>query len=117
MTVTVRLFAVLRQRAGADRLDLEHELAHACHAEAHPPERNLLPMATEERLTVAPIVGPDDPRRFTDSGIEVKPVYAEDDLPADLAERLGAPGEEPYTRGVHADMYRKQLWTMRQYAG
>jgi len=74
-------------------------------------------MATEERLTVAPIVGPDDPRRFTDSGIEVKPVYSEDDLPADLTERLGAPGEEPYTRGVHAGMYRKQLWTMRQYAG
>src|SRR5436190_5320829 len=74
-------------------------------------------MATEERLTVAPIVGPDDPRRFTDSGIEVKPVYTEGDLPADLADRLGAPGEEPYTRGVHADMYRKQLWTMRQYAG
>ncbi len=74
-------------------------------------------MATEERLTVAPIVGADDPRRFTDSGIEVKPVYTEDDLPADLTEGLGAPGEEPYTRGVHADMYRKQLWTMRQYAG
>jgi len=74
-------------------------------------------MATEERLTVAPIVGPDDPRRFTDSGIEVKPVYTEGDLPADLTERLGAPGEEPYTRGVHAGMYRKQLWTMRQYAG
>jgi len=74
-------------------------------------------MATEERLTVAPIVGPDDPRRFTDSGIEVKPVYTEDDLPADLTERLGAAGEEPYTRGVHAGMYRKQLWTMRQYAG
>src|SRR6201982_3853077 len=74
-------------------------------------------MPTEERRPVAPIVGPDDPRRFTDSGIEVKPVYTEDDLPADLAERLGAPGEEPYTRGVHAGMYRRQLWTMRQYAG
>jgi methylmalonyl-CoA mutase N-terminal domain/subunit len=74
-------------------------------------------MATEERLTVAPIVGPDDPRRFTDSGIEVKPLYTEADLPTDLGDRLGAPGEEPYTRGVHADMYRKQLWTMRQYAG
>src|ERR671927_286701 len=81
------------------------------------PERNLPPMATEERLTVAPIVGPGDPRRFTDSGIEVKPVYTDADLPADLPERLGAPGEEPYTRGVHADMYRRQLWTMRQYAG
>jgi methylmalonyl-CoA mutase, N-terminal domain len=75
-------------------------------------------MATEEeRLTVAPVVGPDDPRRFTDSGIEIKPAYTEDDLPADLSERVGRPGEEPYTRGVHPDMYRRQLWTMRQYAG
>jgi methylmalonyl-CoA mutase, N-terminal domain len=72
-------------------------------------------MATEERRTVAPIVGPDDPRRFTDSGIEVKPLYTEDDLPEDL--RLGEPGEFPYTRGVHREMYRKQPWTMRQYAG
>jgi len=72
-------------------------------------------MATEERATVAPIVGPDDPRRFTDSGIEVKPLYTEDDLPEDL--RLGEPGAFPYTRGVHAEMYRKQAWTMRQYAG
>ena len=72
-------------------------------------------MATEERLTVAPIVGPDDPRRFTDSGIEIEPLYTEADVPADL--ELGAPGDFPYTRGVHGEMYRKQLWTMRQYAG
>ena len=72
-------------------------------------------MATEERLTVAPIVGPDDPRRFTDSGIEVKPLYTEADLPEDL--RLGEPGAFPYTRGPHREMYRKQPWTMRQYAG
>src|SRR5215213_10750657 len=72
-------------------------------------------MATEERLTVAPIVGPEDPRRFTDSGIEVKPLYTEEDLPEDL--RLGEPGAFPYTRGVHREMYRKQPWTMRQYAG
>jgi methylmalonyl-CoA mutase, N-terminal domain len=70
-----------------------------------------------EDLTVAPVVGPDDPRRFTDSGIEIAPLYTEDDLPADLAERLGEPGEHPFTRGVHREMYRKQLWTMRQYAG
>jgi methylmalonyl-CoA mutase, N-terminal domain len=69
----------------------------------------------DERLTVAPIVGPDDPRRFTDSGIEVKRVYTEADVPEDL--HLGEPGEFPYVRGVHADMYRKQPWTMRQYAG
>jgi methylmalonyl-CoA mutase N-terminal domain/subunit len=69
----------------------------------------------DEHLTVAPIVGPDDPRRFTDSGIEVKPLYTEEDLPAEL--ELGEPGEFPYTRGPHREMYRKQLWTMRQYAG
>ena len=34
-----------------------------------------------ERLTVAPIVGPEDPRRFTDSGIEIEPLYTEADLP------------------------------------
>jgi methylmalonyl-CoA mutase, N-terminal domain len=69
----------------------------------------------EEHRSIAPIVGPDDPRRFTDSGIEVRPLYDEDDLPAPLD--LGPPGEFPYTRGVHREMYRKQLWTMRQYAG
>src|SRR6476659_9608857 len=72
-------------------------------------------MATEERLTVAPIVGPEDPRRFTDSGIEVEPLYTEDDLPEHL--ELGEPGSFPYIRGVHREMYRKRTWTMRQYAG
>jgi methylmalonyl-CoA mutase, N-terminal domain len=69
----------------------------------------------EERLTVAPIVGPDDPRRFTDSGIEVKALYTADDVPDKL--ELGEPGDFPYIRGVHREMYRKQFWTMRQYAG
>jgi methylmalonyl-CoA mutase N-terminal domain/subunit len=72
---------------------------------------------TGEHRTIAPIVGPDDPRRFTDSGIEVKQTYADEDLPDSLPERLGQPGQYPYTRGIHPDMYRKQLWTMRQYAG
>src|SRR5436190_12603975 len=76
-------------------------------------------MAIEDKdtadLSVAPIVGPDDPRRFTDSGIEVKPLYAESDLPEHLD--LGEPGGFPFTRGIHREMYRKQLWTMRQYAG
>jgi methylmalonyl-CoA mutase N-terminal domain/subunit len=71
--------------------------------------------ATEEHLTVAPIVGPDDPRRFTDSGIEIAELYTEADLPESLD--LGEPGEYPYTRGPHREMYRKQTWTMRQYAG
>jgi methylmalonyl-CoA mutase N-terminal domain/subunit len=74
------------------------------------------PGATDdEHLTVAPIVGPDDPRRFTDSGIEIAELYTEADLPPEL--ELGEPGEFPYTRGVHREMYRKQTWTMRQYAG
>jgi methylmalonyl-CoA mutase N-terminal domain/subunit len=77
-------------------------------------------MAIEDKdtatdLSVAPVVGPDDPRRFTDSGIEVKTLYTSEDLPENLD--LGQPGEFPYTRGVHAEMYRKRRWTMRQYAG
>jgi methylmalonyl-CoA mutase N-terminal domain/subunit len=78
-------------------------------------------MAIEDKdtadLSVAPIVGPDDPRRFTDSGIEVKPLYTADDVADGLGERLGEPGRYPFTRGPHREMYRKQLWTMRQYAG
>src|SRR5438270_2950869 len=69
----------------------------------------------DENLSIAPIVGPDDPRRFTDSGIEINELYTEEDLREELD--LGSPGEFPYTRGVHREMYRKQLWTMRQYAG
>src|SRR6202161_2651798 len=73
-------------------------------------------MATREKhLTIARIVGPDDPRRFTDSGIEINEFYTEADLPDEL--EVGEPGEFPYTRGPHREMYRKQLWTMRQYAG
>jgi methylmalonyl-CoA mutase N-terminal domain/subunit len=76
-------------------------------------------MAIEDKdtadLSVAPLVGPDDPRRFTDSGIEIKTLYTEGDLPEHLD--LGEPGEFPFTRGIHAEMYRKRRWTMRQYAG
>jgi methylmalonyl-CoA mutase N-terminal domain/subunit len=70
---------------------------------------------TEDKLSVAPIVGPDDPRRFTDSGIEIEPLYTDAELPQELD--LGEPGAFPYTRGIHREMYRKQTWTMRQYAG
>src|SRR5579875_2749669 len=66
-------------------------------------------------LTIAPVVGPDDPRRFTDSALEIKPLSTEADLPEDL--ELGRPGEFPFTGGIHRDMYGARLWTMRQYAG
>jgi methylmalonyl-CoA mutase N-terminal domain/subunit len=57
--------------------------------------------------------------RRTDSSIEVKPVYRPEDLGEDFdyAEKLGDPGEYPYTRGVYQSMYRGKPWTMRQYAG
>lgn len=47
----------------------------------------------------------------TDSGIEIKSLYTE---APPMNER---PGEAPFTRGVHPQMYRSRLWTMRQYAG
>ncbi len=76
-------------------------------------------MATrpDSKPTIAPVVGSDDERRFTDSGIEIRTVYGEEDVEPGLEERLGEPGEYPYTRGIHADMYRSRHWTMRQYAG
>jgi methylmalonyl-CoA mutase N-terminal domain/subunit len=76
-------------------------------------------MATtpDHKPSIAPIVGPEDPRRFTDSGIEIERVYNEEQVKPGLRERLGEPGEYPFTRGIHPDMYRGRKWTMRQYAG
>ena len=70
-----------------------------------------------EHRFIAPLVGPEDKRRFTDSGIEVDKLYDPSDVAPDLPERLGEPGEFPFTRGIHDGMYRDRLWTMRQYAG
>ncbi len=72
---------------------------------------------TDTDRFIAPLVGPDDERRFTDSGIEVERLYDVGDVAEGLEERLGEPGAYPYTRGIHDGMYRDRLWTMRQYAG
>ncbi len=48
-----------------------------------------------------------------DSGLPLKTVYTLDDRRAEEP----APGTFPFTRGIHRDMYRGRLWTMRQYAG
>ncbi|HMO19929.1 MAG TPA: methylmalonyl-CoA mutase family protein, partial [Candidatus Melainabacteria bacterium] len=54
----------------------------------------------------------------TISGIPLKPVYKPEDLKDwNYDEKLADPGEFPYTRGIHKDMYRGKLWTMRQFAG
>jgi methylmalonyl-CoA mutase, N-terminal domain len=56
----------------------------------------------------------------TSSGIEAPRLALPDGLDQqekDYLEKLGFPGEYPYTRGVQPTMYRSRLWTMRQYAG
>ena len=54
----------------------------------------------------------------TSSGIRVERLYTpEDTTDLDYLEKLGLPGQYPYTRGIYPTMYRSQLWTMRQYAG
>jgi methylmalonyl-CoA mutase, N-terminal domain len=51
----------------------------------------------------------------TISGEPVEPLYTAEDVPE--PERIGFPGEYPFTRGVYPSMYRGRLWTMRQFAG
>jgi methylmalonyl-CoA mutase N-terminal domain/subunit len=55
----------------------------------------------------------DSNKKYTDSGIEIKPVYTKLDEQPEIAQ----PGDFPFTRGIQPDMYRGKLWTMRQYAG
>ena len=58
------------------------------------------------------------PRFTTISGRPIERLYTPESLSDFNPENdLGAPGEFPYTRGIHADMYRGKLWTMRQFAG
>src|SRR5437870_4483496 len=54
----------------------------------------------------------------TVSGVPIEPLYMPDSLSGlDLGTDLGYPGQYPFTRGVHASLYRSRLWTMRQFAG
>jgi len=50
------------------------------------------------------------------SGHPIEPLYTAEDTAAD-DERIGYPGEYPFTRGPYPSMYRGRLWTMRQFAG
>src|SRR5438874_8724388 len=59
-----------------------------------------------------------DRPRSTDSGIEIKPLYAPTDLDGwDYESKLGDPGAPPFTRGVYPTMYRGRPWTIRPYSG
>ncbi len=58
--------------------------------------------------------------RFTTiSGVPIRRLYTQADLPADwnYEQYLGYPGQPPYTRGIHATGYRGKLFTMRQFSG
>jgi methylmalonyl-CoA mutase N-terminal domain/subunit len=59
----------------------------------------------------------DDADFTTISGQPLEIAYAAPDLAPGLTERAGLPGTFPYTRGIHPNMYRGRLWTMRQFAG
>jgi methylmalonyl-CoA mutase N-terminal domain/subunit len=74
------------------------------------------PPVTEEEWRAAYALSPERDAPFTTlSGEPVRPLYTAADLPA--AERIGLPGQYPFTRGVYPSMYRGRLWTMRQFAG
>jgi methylmalonyl-CoA mutase, N-terminal domain len=56
--------------------------------------------------------------RYSLSDIPLKSFYTADDLQGwDYKRDLADPGQFPYTRGIHTDMYLGKLWTMRQFAG
>ena len=74
-----------------------------------------------ERKTLEPTLAksPERQKEFTTTSLyPIRRLYTEADLAEwDAARDLGLPGEPPYTRGIHASMYRSRLWTMRQFAG
>ncbi|MCB0036736.1 MAG: methylmalonyl-CoA mutase, partial [Anaerolineales bacterium] len=74
-----------------------------------------------EKETVEPVINrfPERKEQFqTSSDIPVERVYTPADETANgYLDKLGFPGEYPFTRGVQPTMYRGRLWTMRQYAG
>ncbi|WP_095742954.1 acyl-CoA mutase large subunit family protein [Sediminibacillus massiliensis] len=53
----------------------------------------------------------------TSSKIPIARLYMPDELTNDYLDKLGFPGQFPYTRGIQPTMYRSKQWTMRQYAG
>jgi len=73
---------------------------------------------TKEILEPSTRKFPERRERFvTSSSVELPRVALPPDGDEEYAEKLGFPGEYPYTRGVQPTMYRSRLWTMRQYAG
>ncbi|MCS6869963.1 MAG: methylmalonyl-CoA mutase family protein [Anaerolineae bacterium] len=73
-----------------------------------------------EQTTLASVLrkSPERAEKFeTSSGIPIQRLYVPKHADAHYLERVGFPGEYPFTRGIQPTMYRGRLWTMRQYAG
>ena len=51
------------------------------------------------------------------SGVSQEPLYYPSEPDNDFMNKLSFPGQFPYTRGIHSNMYRGRLWTMRQFSG
>jgi len=101
------------------------ENRHPSAAEKNWAEKTLAP--TIEKAPERPIGSPTGinidehgQARFTTiSGVPIRRLYTQADLPGDWNEEkyLGFPGQPPYTRGIHATGYRGKLFTMRQFSG
>jgi methylmalonyl-CoA mutase N-terminal domain/subunit len=74
----------------------------------------LLPAPRRRRTRTILAVAPADGSRKTEAGVEIKPVYTNEDIAGLEPE---SPGAYPFTRGPYATMYRGRPWTIRQYAG
>ncbi len=98
---------------GADRAELEERLAVK--------ERELEQLRARLRDWESDYeaIGEREAPFSTISGKEIRPLYTPLDLGADWSydEKLGLPGEYPFTRGPYTTMYRTRLWTKRQFAG
>ena len=78
----------------------------------------MTPMSIETPTAPPRCQGRREETRTTSSEIPVRPFYRPDDMAGiPYEEKVGDPGQFPYTRGLYPDMYRKRHWTMRQYAG
>ncbi|HUG44236.1 MAG TPA: methylmalonyl-CoA mutase family protein [Acidobacteriota bacterium] len=75
-------------------------------------------MKTSEKSLKSGQSAATDDRFTTVSGRKIRKLYVPEDLPSGHYDKeIGLPGAFPYTRGIHADMYRGKKWTMRQFSG
>jgi methylmalonyl-CoA mutase N-terminal domain/subunit len=100
----------------ASEADLNRDLAGRVAEQERELERLRAELATwQARVAQLPVRN--DAELTSVSGRAVLPVYTALDLSPDVTTATGLPGDYPYTRGIHPNMYRGRLWTMRQFAG